>query len=574
MRHLLKVFFKSPDANPWTVLIALVLASLAEGIGMASFLPLLSVAMNQTAEGSLAYDLIASLLGAFGLGVSLMNLLFLIVVAVALKAILTIVAMNHVAHAVARVSTGLRARLLKNVMAARWAYFTSQPVGRMANAVSVDATQAGQSYFMAARVMSESIRALVLIIVALTISWEAALYAIIVGISIAASLNFLVRLSKKAGYRQQRRTAELVIHLSDALNNMKPLKAMAKHEGLERLFTDRIAQLQKALHRQVIANVARTSAEEVLIVLVMTVSFFIATDIMKSPVTPLLVVGVILIQTLGAVGKVQQYFQKSVVFEAAHVAVQSLIKEARKEQETNQGRGIPTLDHSIELKHVSFSHSAQPILKDFSASIAANRIYVLTGPSGAGKTSIIDLILGLHRPQSGQVLLDGKPLEDLDLHKWRGMVGYVPQELALFHDSVRANVTLGDPRISESDVEESLKVAGAWDYVSKLPEGLDTVVGERGTRLSGGQRQRVALARALALKPKLLLLDEVTSALDPKSEQDICKRIRTLAGQVTVIAVTHRPALLAVADEVWHLDNGRITASTTSADASLVSRKA
>ncbi len=574
MRHLLKVFFKSPDANPWTVLIALVLASFAEGLGMASFLPLLSVAMNQSAEGSLAYDLISGLLGSIGLSVSLMNLLSLIVVAVILKATLTIVAMNHVAHAVARVSTGLRARLLKNVMAARWSYFTSQPVGRMANAVSVDATQAGQSYFMAARVMAESIRALVLIIVALTISWEAALYAIIVGVSIAGSLNFLVRLSKKAGYRQQKRTAELVIHLSDALNNMKPLKAMAKHEGLERLFTDRIAQLQKALHRQVISNVARTSAEEVLIVLVMTISFFIATDVMGSPVTPLLVVGIILIQTLGAVGKVQQYFQKSVVFEAAHVAVQSLIKEARKEQESNQGRGVPSLNQSIELDRVSFGHKDLPILKDFSARIVANRIYVLTGPSGAGKTSIIDLILGLHRPQSGQVLLDGRSLEDLDLHQWRGMVGYVPQELALFHDTVRANVTLGDPRISEADVEESLKVAGAWDYVTKLPEGLDTVVGERGTRLSGGQRQRVALARALALKPKLLLLDEVTSALDPKSEQDICKRIRALAGQVTIIAVTHRPALLAVADEVWHLDSGRITSSTSETAKSPVNQKA
>ncbi|MET4806877.1 ABC transporter ATP-binding protein [Limibacillus sp. MBR-115] len=574
MRHLLKVFFKSPDANPWTVLIALVLASFAEGLGMASFLPLLSVAMNQSAEGSLAYDLISGLLGSIGLSVNLMNLLSLIVVAVILKATLTIVAMNHVAHAVARVSTGLRARLLKNVMAARWSYFTSQPVGRMANAVSVDATQAGQSYFMAARVMAESIRALVLIIVALTISWEAALYAIIVGVSIAGSLNFLVRLSKKAGYRQQKRTAELVIHLSDALNNMKPLKAMAKHEGLERLFTDRIAQLQKALHRQVISNVARTSAEEVLIVLVMTISFFIATDVMGSPVTPLLVVGVILIQTLGAVGKVQQYFQKSVVFEAAHVAVQSLIKEARKEQESNQGRGVPSLNQSIELDKVSFGHKDLPILKDFSARIVANRIYVLTGPSGAGKTSIIDLILGLHRPQSGQVLLDGRSLEDLDLHQWRGMVGYVPQELALFHDTVRANVTLGDPRISEVDVEESLKVAGAWDYVTKLPEGLDTVVGERGTRLSGGQRQRVALARALALKPKLLLLDEVTSALDPKSEQDICKRIRALAGQVTIIAVTHRPALLAVADEVWHLDSGRITSSTSETAKSPVDQKA
>jgi ATP-binding cassette subfamily C protein len=154
------------------------------------------------------------------------------------------------------------------------------------------------------------------------------------------------------------------------------------------------------------------------------------------------------------------------------------------------------------------------------------------------------------------------------------MVGYVAQELALFHDTVRANITLGDPKISDQDIEESLKAAGAWDYVSKLPDGLETEVGEKGARLSGGQRQRIALARALALKPKLLLLDEVTSALDPKAEEDICQRIRALAGQITVVAIAHRPALLAIADEIWTLQDGRITSRISQPEADLAKQGA
>lgn len=559
MRHLLRIFFGSPDANPWVVLIAVSLASLSEGVGLASFLPLLAALTGQSVGGSLAQDGVARILGAFGLDVSVLNLLFLIAVAAMIKVGLTAVAMSYVADSVASVASGLRGRLLRSVMAARWAYFTDQPVGRMASAVSLDATGAGQAYFMAARVISQTARALALIVVAFAISWQTALYAVVVGAFIAGSLNSLVRIAKKAGYRQQKRTSELVIHLTDALNNMKPLKAMAKHESLERLFADKIAQLHKALYRQVFTRDLRGELELLLLVFVLGASFYLATQTFAMPVTSLLVVAVVLLQTLGAIGKIQEYYQKTVVFEGATVAVQNIIRSAERQREDIAGRTVPSLDRGIALRHVRFYHGEAKVLDDVSLNITAGRIYVIAGPSGAGKTSVLDIILGLHTPQSGQVLIDDVPLPEIDLIRWRGMVGYVPQELALFHDTIRANVTLGDPKISDADIEESLRAAGAWEYVSSLPEGIDTHVGERGGRLSGGQRQRVALARALAVKPRLLLLDEVTSALDPGSEADICRRIRALPGSVTVIAITHRPALFAIADEIWHLEAGRIS---------------
>src|SRR5690606_21587447 len=149
------------------------------------------------------------------------------------------------------------------------------------------------------------------------------------------------------------------------------------------------------------------------------------------------------------------------------------------------------------------------------------KLTTLIGPSGAGKTTLSDVLLGLVRPRSGQILVDGVPLEELNLEQWRELVGYVPQELFLFHDTVMNNVTLGDPHITPEEVREALEAAGAWSFVEQLPQGMDTVVGERGTLLSGGQRQRISIARALVRKPKLLLLDEVTSALDPATEAEI-----------------------------------------------------
>jgi ATP-binding cassette subfamily C protein len=157
------------------------------------------------------------------------------------------------------------------------------------------------------------------------------------------------------------------------------------------------------------------------------------------------------------------------------------------------------------------------------------------------------------------VLLDDMPLTEVDLISWRSQVGYVPQELMLFHDSVLANVTLGDPRLSEDDARRALVAAGAWDFVSALPEGIHALVGEKGAKLSGGQRQRISLARALASKPKLLILDEVTSALDPATEQDICNNIAGLAGGITIVAITHREIWTNIADRIYEVKDGRVT---------------
>jgi ATP-binding cassette subfamily C protein len=178
------------------------------------------------------------------------------------------------------------------------------------------------------------------------------------------------------------------------------------------------------------------------------------------------------------------------------------------------------------------------------------------GPSGSGKTTIIDLAIGLLMPQQGAVLLDGVPLHDIDIKQWRSMIGYVPQDTLLLHDSILHNVTLGDPKLALADAEAALRAAGAWDFVSRLPNGLDTIVGERGGKLSGGQRQRIVIARALINKPRLLILDEATSALDPESEEVVRQTMEGLKGQLTILAISHNRALVQAADHVYQMGAG------------------
>jgi len=179
------------------------------------------------------------------------------------------------------------------------------------------------------------------------------------------------------------------------------------------------------------------------------------------------------------------------------------------------------------------------------------------GPSGEGKTTVVDLLTGLLRPQQGEEGIDDIHLAEGDLKKWRKMIGYVPQETLLLHDSILINVTLGDPELGEKEVEYALRAAGAWEFVLEMPQGIHSTVGERGGLLSGGQRQRIAIARALVHKPKLLILDEPTSALDPESEAAICETLSQLGGGITILAISHQPTIMNVADRAYNLQDGK-----------------
>ena len=221
---------------------------------------------------------------------------------------------------------------------------------------------------------------------------------------------------------------------------------------------------------------------------------------------------------------------------------------------------------SIEMSSVSFKYplATEAALKGINLSINEGSTVALVGPSGAGKTSIVDVLLGVLSPDSGKVLISG--LEpSATVSRWPGAISYVPQDVIVTNGSIRENVSLGFPVSVATDelVMDALKLAQADDFVSALPRGMDTSVGDRGTKLSGGQRQRIGIARALFTRPKLLVLDEATSSLDGQTESDISQAIQGLKGSVTVVMIAHRLATVINADQVIYMDKGRIIAQGT-----------
>jgi len=576
--RILLVFGRRYPGRTTVMLVSLTLAAMAEGVGVSSLLPVLSMVTGADGRDSNLERLVRQTLAATGIEPTIGALLCVIVAGSVVKAALVLVAQIQVGYTVARVATDLRMSLLKAVLEARWLYYVKQPVGLLANSFATEASRAADAYLCGATMAAQVIETLLYASVAAMVSWQTAAAAAVVGAATLGLLSGPVRMTKRAGLRQTNILRTVLARMSDVLYAVKPLKAMGREPLVAPLLEHETQSLNRALRRQVLSKEAVRALQEPFLVISLTSGLFFAVKHWGLALDSVIVLSLVFARALFSLNKVQKSYQAMIASESAFWSLQKTIAESQAEAELNNGTRPPAFEREVALRGVTFAYGEREILSGVSLSIPAGEVTAIVGPSGGGKTTIADLALGLVSPQVGEVLLDGVPLGEIDIASWRHMVGYVPQETLLLHEDVRVNITLGDPELSDDDVNDALRAAGAWDFVSELPEGLDTPLGERGARVSGGQRQRIAIARALVHRPRLLILDEATAALDPASEADIYATVRALRGRTTILAISHQPGLLEVADRVYRLEFGRVEmldhTSTGAAAAEATSREA
>lgn len=563
MLKLFRIFASAKGTNPWLVLSCLILASVAEIISLSAMLPALLVVSGEQGTLPAAFNtVIDSTLAVTGLPATGGGYVVAIVLMMILRSILRSAAMTYAGFSIANVSTRLREDLLTAMFDTKWRYFVDHRAGRIANTISVDATRAGNAYLEAAKFVATSIQGVGYLAFAMMASFKFALAGTIAGIVIVAGLGKLIAVSRRAGKRQTDSTSQLVTLVADALNNIKPIKSMARTAPFITMFGSNLEALNKSIKLQVLAKQGLDAGNDIIIALLIGVSIYLAVDYWNMTLASVTIVGIVAFQSISVVRRMQNLLQRGAELEASYYAVHTMSAKLEREAERAGGASNITLNEDCVFDRVTFAHQDRPTVENISLSIPSGKITVLQGQSGAGKTTIVDLLLGLHEPSSGDIRIDGRSLRDLSLQAWRSNIGYVPQELSLLHASLRDNIALGNTALSDKDVFEALQLADARDFVATLPDGLDSNAGEMGSRLSGGQRQRIAIARALVGRPKLLILDEVTSALDPETEASICKNAHGLAGEFTIIAITHRPAWSKIADRLYKIENGSATKIT------------
>jgi ATP-binding cassette subfamily C protein len=578
LRSYLKSLFQVAGRPVTLAVVVSFLASLTEGIGIALLLPLLQVAGFRMEQGGQLGRLATAsrqMLTSSGVpqGWWLAVLLMAFVGLVAARSLMIRALSVQTFSAVLRFDLHVTRQLYSAILNANWLFLSRRRSSDFTHALTGEMSRVDTATFGLVTLASSAMASLLYIALAMKLSLSMTLLVLAAGALLVLLTRRSTRAAHESGNAISTSLKELYSAATEHLQNLKTIKALASQQGDLVMFTS----LQQRVSNEVLRNTRSQAAASfwfefgslVVLGLVILISFEWL-NVAPAAVLLLLVVFTRLMPKLSAAFTQYQSFVSEI---PAFHNVMELRSECLQMAEGESGpEPPPSLGLALRLEDVSFGYSreADQVLNHVSIVAEAGRVTAILGNSGAGKSTAADLLNGLLSPDSGRVMIDATELTPALARAWRGRVGYVAQDTLLFHDTVRANLLWAEPAASEAEMVAVLKQAAA-EFVLEMPNGLDTVVGDRGILLSNGQRQRIALARALLRKPSLLILDEATNSLDLENEKRILDSIHEAVSAsrksqeqpLTVIIIAHRSSAIERADMVYLLENGHVAASGT-----------
>ena len=559
----------------WRLAVSAALAlalALAEGTGLLLLAPLLDgigLAVNDgpsSGIGALAVKAFALV----GLRPSLPGVLAVFV------AVSTVHALLHRAHLLYNptleqdVTRQLRQRLYDAIVSARWSFLTAQRTTDLVHAVTIDMDRVSSATYQLLTFLTGLAVSGAYVVVAARMS--PALTGVVAACGCGLLLLLRGRTAKSTanGERYSGASRRLFGIASESIAGLKVAKGLGAESRDMALFGASSRALSDAyvgLLRSYAQSKLRLDLASALLI---SGLLLVAVELLHLHGAGLLVLIVVFARIMPRVVALQEAAQVFVVSVPSFATVTRLIAACEAEAEAlsaDDGRRMH-VEHGIRFEDVSYSYGndGSRALDRVSLAIKAGHVTAIAGPSGAGKSTIADVLLGLLRPASGRLLLDGREFGEDELGAWRRSIGYVPQDSFFLHDTIEANLRWAKPSATDGELWDALERAAAASFVRAKPDGLATVIGDRGVRLSGGERQRLALARALVTEPDLLVLDEATSALDSANEQQILAAVDRLRGRVTVVLISHRLSTLKGADVVHVVKDGCVVESGGWAD--------
>src|SRR5262244_1607928 len=476
---------------------------------------------------------------------------------------------THVfAHTTNRIDVELGARLFRHLMALPIAYFgarrTGDSVARVRELENIRQFLTSSALTLVIDLIFCFVFLGVMFYYTPLLTWIVlGAFPFYIAISAGATPFFRRRLEEKF-----RRGAENQAFLVESVTGVETLKAMAVEPQMQRRWEEQLAGYVAASFRVLsLGNVASQSVQLVSKLVTAGVLFFGAKLVIDGSLSvgELVAFNMLAGRVSAPVLRLAQIWQD---FHQARLSVARLgdILNTAAEPTYQAGRArLPAIHGNIKFERVTFRYrvDGQEILQDVSFHVPAGQMVGIVGPSGSGKSTFAKLVQRLYVPESGRVLIDGMDLAMADPAWLRRQIGVVLQENVLFNRSVRENIALADPAMPMERVVAAAKLAGAHEFILELPEGYDTIVGERGSTLSGGQRQRIAIARALIADPRILIFDEATSALDYESERIIQQNMKEIAKGRTVLVIAHRLSTVRATDRIVTLERGRLVEDGT-----------
>ncbi|MDP3994128.1 MAG: ABC transporter ATP-binding protein [bacterium] len=549
----------------WRILFLTILgfvSGLVEGIGVNALIPLFSFAFEggQTGQDFISRQL-EKLFAIFGVSFAVNSLLIFIILLFIFKALFTLLVNYLQTRIVSDYQIRTRIELFQKVLGAKWPYLLQQKLGHLENILMQDVSSAANLFSQISGTLTMLASLVVYLLVAINISASITAFTLALGGALFFALRPVMARVKGVAFERSLLHKEIAHLINENTVGMKTIKTMLAEGPVVKKGRRLFSRWQT-----------------------LTVKTAILKNLISSFIQPLGVIFVVLIFAttyksaafnIAALAAIVYLIQRIFVYieqlqMALHSAndlmphLQNVLnyqKVAEQNRETDMGLREFVFNDKVVFQDIDFAYPGKEetkVLEDITFEIHKGELVGLIGPSGVGKTTLVDLILRLFEPSSGRILLDGVDISEISLDSWRAHIGYVSQDIFLINDTIKNNIQFYDEALSEEDIVAAARQANIYDFIQTLPNKFDTMTGERGVLLSAGQKQRLVIARILARKPQLLILDEATSALDNESELMIQNVIRGLKNKVTVLMIAHRLSTLSDIDKLIVLENGKV----------------
>lgn len=562
-----RALIKSAGWRFWWMLVLIVLLPLTEGAGLALLLPTLETAgldlRNQGQAGHLA-AIVWRGFAAVGAHPGFLELLVIYVLVIGLHTILERNRNVSVWNVHQNFEDDLRRSLYRAIAGANWLFITRSRLADFTHALTAEIGRGAECVSSWSMFAADVMLDVIYLSVAFVLSPAITVMVLGAGGLLALALIGKTRRVERHGVELARIMNTLYAATDEHLQSLKTARAYGATDRNYAIFSD--------ISRRIAATNVATAREQVAIggwfeigaALILVPVLYVSVRVIKVPPAELLLLLLIYMRAMPRMQAMHSHYRTFInALPSFHNVLALEARCLAAAEPPPAAIAPPVLRREIRLEDLSFNYNSTgaPALSGVNLVIPAGRITAIVGPSGAGKSTVGDLVMGLFPPTSGHIAIDGTLLDPGVARAWRERIGYVANETALFRLSVRENLLWARPAAREGDLIDALRLAAADEFVMALPQGLDTIIGERGATLSQGERQRLALARAILRRPALLILDEATNSLDYDNEARVLGAIEALRGELTVLMIAHRLSAIRWADLIYVLDEGTIVES-------------
>ncbi|WP_251941486.1 ABC transporter ATP-binding protein [Salinibacter ruber] len=563
----LKIYRRYLGRRMYLIFGLTVATAVAQGFGITLLLPLLRASQSggDPEDMGTAEQYLQAMLETMGIADSMVGILAFIAIVFVGKGALQFAKGGYQGYLQAQLLRELKTKLFDAYAGMDYRYYIRQNAGHFINVINQQVNRFFQSFKSFIGFTTQVVNASTYFVIAFAIAWRFALMALGVGAVLLFLFKYLNSYVRRLSRKRSAEMSTLNKLLVQSLHALKYIVSTGQAKHLREGVGDSVNRLTDYIFRQQTASAFTKALKEPVSVLLIVGLIALQVGVFGDPIAPIFVALLLFHRGMQAVINTQSGWQSTMNKIGSVEMVDDEFEAILANQEQSGTRRLESFREGIELQNVHYAYNEEDgdVLHDVNVSIPVNTTVALVGESGGGKSTLVDLLTLMLKPRTGTVAIDGVPHDEVDLASWRDQIGYVSQETVVFDDTVANNISLWqgdideDPALRERVIHAAER-AHAHHFIEDLPDGYQTVVGDRGVRLSGGQRQRLFVARELFKEPNLLLLDEATSDLDTASEQHIQDSIDALKGETTVVIIAHRLSTVKNADRVYVLDEGRV----------------